>query len=227
MREFRPLAYAVYPRVCGGTLRIPNRPHPAAGLSPRVRGNPIAAGRRIAIARSIPACAGEPMIRRVVCRGMPVYPRVCGGTRRRQFHCGHHGGLSPRVRGNPVVATENRTKYRSIPACAGEPPLARLSIPAVRVYPRVCGGTRYVEGAIAGLLGLSPRVRGNRMRARVHMPWEGSIPACAGEPLDNPQFCRRQQVYPRVCGGTFSPALPLSTSAGLSPRVRGNPSLFR
>ena len=50
----------VYPRVCGGTHTRPALSLAAAGLSPRVRGNPspgVAAAFRT---RSIPACAGEP-----------------------------------------------------------------------------------------------------------------------------------------------------------------------
>ena len=53
-------AGGVYPRVCGGTWRrTPDRPL-QMGLSPRVRGNPFPAPRRLRSLRSIPACAGEP-----------------------------------------------------------------------------------------------------------------------------------------------------------------------
>ena len=53
-----------------------------------------------------------------------------------------------------------------------------------------------------------------------------SIPACAGEPsvsLDNDSL---QTVYPRVCGGTFMPGSFGQQDVGLSPRVRGNPSVI-
>ena len=72
------------------------------------------------------------------------------------------------------------------------------------------------------VLGLSPRVRGNRLSNFFHPRSGRSIPACAGEPrLPLVGFCATR-VYPRVCGGT--PCLPLSSgySRGLSPRVRGN-----
>ena len=50
-----------------------------------------------------------------------------------------------------------------------------------------------------------------------------SIPACAGEPFQNDPRGPTFGVYPRVCGGTGI-ALPTgSGTAGLSPRVRGNP----
>ena len=50
----------VYPRVCGGTLQPEPRRRVRAGLSPRVRGNPLIAGIIILYLGSIPACAGEP-----------------------------------------------------------------------------------------------------------------------------------------------------------------------
>ena len=51
-------------------------------------------------------------------------------------------------------------------------------------------------------IGLSPRVRGNprELTQALHQP--RSIPACAGEPGCAPDIRGRQQVYPRVCGGT-------------------------
>ena len=74
--------------------------------------------------------------------------------------------------------------------------------------------------------GLSPRVRGNLdsycgVNSRL-----GSIPACAGEPDDNHARQVKPQVYPRVCGGTELPATRRRKTAGLSPRVRGNPPRF-
>ena len=51
----------VYPRVCGGTGPRWGRGRCLAGLSPRVRGNLCGSRIRECGARSIPACAGEPM----------------------------------------------------------------------------------------------------------------------------------------------------------------------
>ena len=79
---------AVYPRVCGGTwidaLRGPDT----------------------WLARSIPACAGEPahIVGAIRDRLWAVYPRVCGGTDV-ACHRQRYGG-----------------RAGSIPACAGEPP---------------------------------------------------------------------------------------------------------
>ncbi len=177
-----PSSGAVYPRVCGGT---PNWSWPSsrlAGLSPRVRGNPLAnllgGGRR----GSIPACAGEP--RRGPARVVPpaVYPRVCGGTLSRSERWEMKSGLSPRVRGNPPKISPFGSRRWSIPACAGEPPGPRGRATAGPVYPRVCGGTHSTPMDTTRQPGLSPRVRGNPIEAARDRAEVGSIPACAGEP---------------------------------------------
>ena len=77
-----------------------------------------------------------------------------------------------------------------------------MVITTVGVYPRVCGGTFYRYCTRLPLPGLSPRVRGNQCECECLIPRAGSIPACAGEPIDDEGrhcFCG---VYPRVCGGT-------------------------
>ena len=172
----------VYPRVCGGTIRYAATSKHPTGLSPRVRGNPLAAHRTRALMRSIPACAGEPTTGYKPALLTAVYPRVCGGTligqRRRRFL----PGLSPRVRGNLRSCPDAVHRARSIPACAGEPGTAQRSAGSPAVYPRVCGGTGQQGYNTAILRGLSPRVRGNRRHPAQAQRLRGSIPACAGEP---------------------------------------------
>ena len=131
----------VYPRVCGGTLDGSVGPGHPAGLSPRVRGNPAAAAS--SRARSW------------------VYPRVCGGTAQKEYLRPLDAGLSPRVRGNPEAVSEHHLSSGSIPACAGEPKRGPRRVGLSRVYPRVCGGTRYPLCRRHLRQGLSPRVRGN------------------------------------------------------------------
>ena len=97
-----PASFQVYPRVCGGTIIALRNLPTTGGLSPRVRGNRSADGRREAVARSIPACAGEPSYEGVLCRNQKVYPRVCGGTETYSLFGINNIGLSPRVRGNRV-----------------------------------------------------------------------------------------------------------------------------
>ena len=212
----------VYPRVCGGTSTSSSSATCIRGLSPRVRGNRLAAAPARARAGSIPACAGEP------CRaaGRPplsgVYPRVCGGTDLARDGGPGDEGLSPRVRGNPPGRAAIRAHGGSIPACAGEPRRRTRPAGRHRVYPRVCGGTKNGIIQWAGREGLSPRVRGNPGAALpAHVP-PGSIPACAGEPRGARHPPRGAWVYPRVCGGTLRARRFGAALMGLSPRVRGN-----
>ena len=73
-------------------------------------------------------------------------------------------------------------------------------------------------------IGLSPRVRGNRVPGLCRPEQEWSIPACAGEPPDAQALSHLQGVYPRVCGGTAVRRGSRIFNVGLSPRVRGNPT---
>ena len=91
------------------------------GLSPRVRGNHPQRNPAAAVPRSIPACAGEPVDTSGSVRTYTVYPRVCGGTTTMPVGAEVLSYLSPRVRGNHVLPDAGLKRYRSIPACAGEP----------------------------------------------------------------------------------------------------------
>ena len=208
--------------MCGGICRYERRRNHATGLSPRVRGNPAA---RLCVPvahRSIPACAGEPLLRSGPRPTSMVYPRVCGGTNIRHCAICNCRGLSPRVRGNLGQIECAGQCARSIPACAGEPFAPGLRQARRSVYPRVCGGTSPVAGVRIGIPGLSPRVRGNRMAGMQLEILSRSIPACAGEPALASLQMRQTGVYPRVCGGTTRSRRASVAARGLSPRVRGN-----
>ena len=212
----------VYPRVCGGTRTGSERPARRQGLSPRVRGNPIASRSSPSVIGSIPACAGEPGRTGEWQIHVKVYPRVCGGTPWSDDRPASGGGLSPRVRGNQCARGGRWQCGWSIPACAGEPTTMTSKLSVSRVYPRVCGGTCHhaAPGQIGN--GLSPRVRGNRPDDIVFDAGVRSIPACAGEPLPEVEGEADTRVYPRVCGGTWRPRPASAAYIGLSPRVRGN-----
>ncbi len=90
----------VYPRRCGGTVRIPIDTSIASGLSPQVRGNPRGGRPLQPVAGSIPAGAGEPRDRALLAHQTWVYPRRCGGTTSSSPSPSRSTGLSPQVRGN-------------------------------------------------------------------------------------------------------------------------------
>ena len=101
-----------------------------------------------------------------------------------------------------VLLSLGISRFRSIPACAGEPYATELNNASNKVYPRVCGGTAVAKCLSEPFTGLSPRVRGNQRPGTSAVAWARSIPACAGGTM-------------LIIGGV---ALVL----GLSPRVRGN-----
>ena len=171
----------VYPRVCGGALRMRAASHDLPGLSPRVRGSPPLALDAIRDLGSIPACAGEPASMQLCAKLTTVYPRVCGGALSPLSGRYVTVGLSPRVRGSHSRAQVGGHNRGSIPACAGEPRPDLVSRRPARVYPRVCGGAHGIRRTCHGL--------------------KGSIPACAGEPPQVRSLPVMPQVYPRVCGG--------------------------
>ncbi len=173
-----------------------------SGLSPRARGNRDEAKSKRPCARSIPACAGEPVSWPRSPRRNQVYPRVRGGTGAVDLERALDAGLSPRARGNPSCRRCARRHRRSIPACAGEPVEWLDHCSMSRVYPRVRGGTIVPARMGDNDPGLSPRARGNRLRWAADGRRSGSIPACAGEPFSDSLFLAAEQVYPRVRGGT-------------------------
>ena len=215
----------VYPRVCGGTPPHFYRFEVYLGLSPRVRGNPPDSRLHAQTLGSIPACAGEPTQPPRQSRSGGVYPRVCGGTASQIHENPADSGLSPRVRGNHRARTTYSETSGSIPACAGEPRTCARRPLDCRVYPRVCGGTEYNVPQALAEHGLSPRVRGNPGACGSALVRVRSIPACAGEPYRIYDPRPSSPVYPRVCGGTPFAGATYHSRSGLSPRVRGNPSL--
>ena len=132
----------VYPRACGGTRGGLPGPLATEGLSPRMRGN-RRGGLGLQPGRgSIPAHAGEPGRRPRACPAGRVYPRACGGTDQWDLAGGSAGGLSPRMRGNPLRRQAVRPQDGSIPAHAGKPVGARVAGRRRWVYPRACGETK-------------------------------------------------------------------------------------
>ena len=214
-------AKPVYPRVCGGTLCSELRDQDAKGLSPRVRGNrgpghrqlegvgfyprvcgePRGCRDGLALHRSIPACAGEPVSRFSPASIRRVYPRVCGGISVKTIQETMSSGLSPRVRGTGWME-DRRNATRGL-------------------SPRVRGNHRRCAGKASRLRSI-PRVRGNPGRAADDGGVHRSIPACAGEPACWASWASFGSVYPRVCGGTTPASWVCKYHWGLSPRVRGN-----
>ena len=94
------------------------------------------------------------------------------------------------------------------------------------VDPRVGGGAELSVWLLHNLNGRSPRGRGSRYDAIANGTIGRSIPAWAGEPIQNNLRRNRRKVDPRVGGGaahTFPPPPPLSL---VDPRVGGGAACF-
>ena len=91
----------------------------------------------------------------------------------------------------------------------------------IRVYPRLCGGNHSIFQFRFSFSGLSPLVRGKRLRGVSGSIVMGSIPACAGETVIYFGIMRRHGVYPRLCGGNSFEVFADVLNGGLSPLVRG------
>ena len=189
----------VYPRVGGGTGRLTRAGPCGLGLSPRGRGNRAVRRSGSAVYGSIPAWAGEPTPHGAALPRAAVYPRVGGGTGCGTAPMTGSTGLSPRGRGNLLSPLNLPPHERSIPAWAGEPPWPRSPHPHPTVYPRVGGGTSPGPPPHSHTAGLSPRGRGNHLQA--HRPGNGvrSIPAWAGEPLEEIMSARRTYARGEYC----------------------------
>ena len=87
----------------------------------------------------------------------------------------------------------------------------------------MCGGAAHAMNTMMAATGLSPRVRGSQGVGARAGGVEGSIPACAGEPVRVTFWALAVSVYPRVCGGAGVDRGQSRPEWGLSPRVRGSP----
>ena len=126
--------------------------------------------------------------------------------------------------------------------CGGTIYQLPLGVRITGLSPRV-RGNRIVKMQVNVLKeGLSPRVRGNRRSWSDVRPladsFIGSIPACAGEPVQlvstvqrnrRGPWTRTRRVYPRVCGGTrchptcIPASIPYDTLRSI-PACAGEPS---
>ena len=195
------------------------------GLSPPVRRSPDGGDAGLSHQRSIPARAGEPGALTSAPSAIRVYPRPCGGADGTAELTNEIPGLSPPVRGSLVRRDHVPNVGGSIPARAGEP--SRHCSGSVRewVYPRPCGGATAKPPGLADHPGLSPPVRGSLVVPNIPPTVNRSIPARAGEPTIVRIDPARPTVYPRPCGGAATGYFIKRCGTGLSPPVRGSPTV--
>ena len=175
----RPRA-SVHPRACGEHPLIGDLAAAAGGSSPRMRGTPSAKLPTGNPSRFIPAHAGNTGWVSGVIFITSVHPRACGE---------HVGGVNNAISGRG-----------SSPRMRGTPPAFRRSSSRFRFIPAHAGNTRfgYFHGTESA--GSSPRMRGTRRRKYRTRNMVRFIPAHAGNTTEITKRGRKPPVHPRACG---------------------------
>ncbi len=199
-----PSGSKVYPHSCGETRALLAFMRTRLGLSPLMRGNPPPYPVRPVLRGSIPTHAGKPVKKVAVAYRPRVYPHSCGETGRGLIQDRRDQGLSPLMRGNLHGNLYIFAIERSIPTHAGKPDISNSNSQTSWVYPHSCGETCSIVPIVVVVLGLSPLMRGNLVRAAQHLAAPGSIPTHAGKPIVASQVANRIRVYPHSCGETSS-----------------------
>ncbi len=171
--------------------------------------------------RFIPACAGNTTAPREPRRRAPVHPRVRGEHSNGSVFLPPSTGSSPRARGTLPPIRHIDTRWRFIPACAGNTTPFAAPSPSIPVHPRVRGEHHPYRNATHLPCGSSPRARGTHYRECLRSVRARFIPACAGNTEAGGTKQRRESVHPRV-RGEHAVAVPcVVVGAGSSPRARG------
>ena len=211
----------VHPRVRGeqtGMLRVM---YSGSGSSPRARGTVHKPNSPPALARFIPACAGNRRAGSRACGRWPVHPRVRG--EQTEGGCMEYRGYgsSPRARGIGPARPGRRAGCRFIPACAGNSAATTSTACTTPVHPRVRGEQRETYDGAELRPGSSPRARGTVAACAPKRAPARFIPACAGNRATSSAVTLRGSVHPRVRGEQKEHALIAARHIGSSPRARG------
>ena len=166
--------------MCGERVAGAEKHDCFGGSSPRVRGTQLVLLIFSGNHRIIPACAGNAYQLFLMYVSLPDHPRVCGERGFRNFSACSTCGSSPRVRGTPRRGEQEATRFRIIPACAGNACEILRKALAPLDHPRVCGERGSGAVLASRLAGSSPRVRGTRLGEYYQSSQQRIIPACAG-----------------------------------------------
>ena len=178
--------------------------HMVSGLSPRMRGNtsrmrgnlrdrPVVRDLRVGLSPRMRGNRG-----RSTFTPIRVYPRACGGSRRK-CACVDLGSI-PAHAGEPQPSAGSRRWTGVYPRACGGTPAGEVRGPRHGVYPRACGGTRLEHRSLDARV--YPRACGGTLPHYLHSRTDGVYPrACGGTPGAGIRPCG-SRVYPRACGGT-------------------------
>ncbi len=213
--------FPVYPRGCGELRLSSTSERYQTGLSPWVRGTLVVDEAHLSLGRFIPVGAGNSHAEEVLSYLPAVYPRGCGELTLMDSTVPSLRGLSPWVRGTPMLPISGSRIIRFIPVGAGNSLLHSFTSIPLTVYPRGCGELPTCRRPTSCNSGLSPWVRGTPHHGVIVTVRHRFIPVGAGNSCEINALRYTTTVYPRGCGELVE-GLPVTGSGvGLSPWVRG------
>ncbi len=181
----------------------------------------------LALARFIPAGAGNTVPRIISLSSSTVYPRWRGEHSASLMPIIGLGGLSPLARGTRRQRIVRLPLHRFIPAGAGNTKFILINTAFVSVYPRWRGEHFTTIGGHATAHGLSPLARGTQIWGAPLMKSKRFIPAGAGNTAADSRAGHHRPVYPRWRGEHQLSDVSLAWRHGLSPLARGTPVHIR
>ena len=224
--SFNSARWSDHPRACGangvwGVFNI--RGH---GSSPRMRGKPAVIYPRLGARRIIPAHAGQTEKSHQKQWFAPDHPRACGANAWSPVYGRQDAGSSPRMRGKHLGADRFNQRGRIIPAHA-EQTFPQLFCPVFcSDHPRACGANHGGRAAFHAIHGSSPRMRGKLGQIIKTETRNRIIPAHAGQTHGGVIVAVPSTDHPRACGANPNTVIPVTATAGSSPRMRGKPHLM-
>ena len=151
----------------------------------------------------------------------PVHPRARGEHNERMRMMLIIRGSSPRSRGTFDLGKLSLTKWRFIPALAGNIKRRPSSVLPKTVHPRARGEHWRYEGNSGSLTGSSPRSRGTFSNTIPRCRCCRFIPALAGNILFRDWLYTKRPVHPRARGEHKKRPNRVNGYGGSSPRSRG------
>ena len=176
--------------------------------------------------RIIPAHAGQTSTLGMTVVRPSDHPRACGANLFDSSSSTHAVGSSPRMRGKHLGADRFNQRGRIIPAHA-EQTFPQLFCPVFcSDHPRACGANHGGRAAFHAIHGSSPRMRGKLGQIIKTETRNRIIPAHAGQTHGGVIVAVPSTDHPRACGANPNTVIPVTATAGSSPRMRGKPHLM-
>ena len=196
---------------------------PGRGSSPLARGTHAGVCLAAAVARFIPAGAGNTSSTGPSMSNFSVHPRWRGEHQSSMSSRPSTDGSSPLARGTQVVITANTDNQRFIPAGAGNTQSRIQQLRTSAVHPRWRGEHCRRRRTGWTPTGSSPLARGTHEWSGPLGDTERFIPAGAGNTLRGCGKPQEPPVHPRWRGEHIGHQEPAMRLLGSSPLARGTP----